>query len=422
MSNRKFIIIFFLVAIFLIGSLVYVGIDLFGNKSQKTTEQTEIKKNVFSFLDFGKKTNTAVVEQPEATDTIEVTQPETTTKKLVRLSSRRVSSYGFFEKESSVPGTQTTISGQNSISVKSTGVNFTDKETGLIYQLIDEATENSRLSNNTTPLLGKSLIGNNGESIVYQYTEKDNETINTYVGKLDGGVAPFNIRGFFLPKNIIDVTLSPKKDQFFSIIPTPNGVIGLTQNFVTNRKTQPWSSVFSEWVADWSNETIITITTKASGNSDGYSYFLNLSDSRFIKVIGPEKGLVTKTSPDAKNILYSKIENNQPKLYLFNTNSKTSKSLDFLTLADKCTWADNSTIYCAVPNSIENGVYPDVWYRGEVSFQDSFWKIDINQDSISNIASLSELDNIDAEQLSYNSGAIYFINKNTENLWKYVLE
>jgi len=421
MSNRKFIIIFSLVGVLLIGVLVYVGIDLFGNKTETTTDQTTTKKSVFNFLDFGKKTNTTTPDQPEATDTIEVTQPETTTKKLIRLSSRKVSSYGFFEKENSIPGTQTTISGQNSISIKSTGINFTDKETGLIYQIIDEATENSRLSNNTTPLLGKSLVGNNGQSVVYQYTEKDGETISTYIGKLEGEVPPFNIRGFFLPKNIVDISLSPKGEQLFSIIPTPTGVIGLTQNLKTNKKSQPWSSVFSEWISDWSNDNTITLTTKSSGMSDGYSYFLNVTDGRFTKVIGPEKGLITKTSPDAKNILYSKIENGKPKLYIFNVNSKISKSLDFMTFAEKCTWSDNSTVYCAVPNSMENTTYPDAWYRGEVSFQDSFWKIETDKDLIVNIASLSDLDNIDAEQLSYKDGVIYFINKNTQNLWKYIL-
>ncbi len=418
MYNKKSIIIFFLVAILLIGGVVYVGIDLFGSKENKNEEnKTSANKNVFSFLDFGKKTNTDIANE----DTETIAEGDITisqNKKLIRLTSKKISSYNFYEKEEKIPST--TIDGkQDFITIKNKGLNFIDSETGLIYQLPDEAIENTRLSNNTTPLLGKSLIGNNGNSVIYQYNQADGETIDTYIGNISGAIAPYNLKGFFLPKNVKNITLSPKETQFFYTIPTQTGVIGMIQYFETNKKIQPWSSIISEWVSEWSNDNIITMTTQPSSSTDGYSYFLNISDGKFTKILGPEKGLVTKTSPDTYNVLYSKTEGGKPVLYIYNTVSKSSKNLGFITLADKCTWSDSEYIYCAIPNTTGDVEYPDSWYMGETSFTDSLWKIDTKQNIYTNISELTN-ENIDATELKYRDGSIYFINKNTGNLWKYI--
>ena len=82
----------------------------------------------------------------------------------------------------------------------------------------------------------------------------------------------------------------------------------------------------------------------------------------------------------------------------------------------------NSTfVFCAIPNNIVRGAFPDVWYQGKYSFNDSFVKINTNDLTYSELmAANSETEiNIDAIdlQLSPSEDYLMFTNKNNLILW-----
>jgi DNA-binding beta-propeller fold protein YncE len=76
----------------------------------------------------------------------------------------------------------------------------------------------------------------------------------------------------------------------------------------------------------------------------------------------------------------------------------------------------------AVPQEISSGQYPDDWYQGLVTFNDSFWSIDTAQNSTTNIVSPSQ--KFDARDLlvSPDGAYLYFINKIDGTLWSYRMD
>ena len=86
------------------------------------------------------------------------------------------------------------------------------------------------------------------------------------------------------------------------------------------------------------------------------------------------------------------------------------------TLEEKCvqTKDKNLVIYCAVPNQIPKGDYPDVWYQGMVSTEDFIEKMDINNDIYYNVANLSSLSKqkIDVVDMSISPDETHLIFRN----------
>jgi hypothetical protein len=95
---------------------------------------------------------------------------------------------------------------------------------------------------------------------------------------------------------------------------------------------------------------------------------------------------------------------------------ETGISTQTKTLAEKCVQTrDKSVIlYCAVPNQIPSGNYPDVWYKGLISTEDFIEKIDINNDIFYNTADLSSLSNqkIDVVDMSISPDETHLIFRN----------
>jgi hypothetical protein len=98
--------------------------------------------------------------------------------------------------------------------------------------------------------------------------------------------------------------------------------------------------------------------------------------------------------------------------------------LSLNTLSDKCVWSKKfkTTVYCAVPQSIPRGTYPDDWYRGTVSFSDNLWKIDaasMETDLILN-PSFEGGGDMDMTRLDIdgNDEHLIFLDKNDLSLWE----
>ena len=92
-------------------------------------------------------------------------------------------------------------------------------------------------------------------------------------------------------------------------------------------------------------------------------------------------------------------------------------------LADKCAWSENTKdfVYCAVPKSLPDGVYPDDWYKGTVSTNDQIEKINYLESYLFLLSDLSREagENIDVENIKVSKDAKYLIfnNKLDQSLW-----
>jgi hypothetical protein len=259
-------------------------------------------------------------------------------------------------------------------------VRYVARATGNIYQTILDKIEERKYSTTTIPKIYEAYFGNKDKSVFMRYLNGDGRTIETFLGivpkeVLGGDTSNNEITGAFLPDDITDMSISPDNTKMFYLLNVGDNVVGTVLNLADNKKTQVFSSPFTEWLSFWPNVNTITLTTKPSFNVPGHLYSINPNTKTFNRVLSDIVGLTTLTSPNGKLILYG---DSSLALYTYNISTKTSTLLGVRTLPEKCVWGSTSeTIYCAVPRFIETYQLPDAWYQGEISFSDQIWKISI---------------------------------------------
>jgi hypothetical protein len=270
-------------------------------------------------------------------------------------------------------------------------VRYVDKATGHIHEVDLKAGIKTRITNTTVPKAQEIVWGKNGDSLVYRFVE--NGSLRSILGTVVGTTSASSTELRELSQTVLDLNLlnlvsSPKKDQFFGTLPAFEGIEGFLVNQRGVSGSVFWKFPTSEWVANWATDSIITMTTKASADINGFLFFLNQNSKQFSHIL-TAKGLVVAPSQNTEMILYSESERVQTSLNVYDVKGKTKQSLGVSTLASKCGWRTKTFIVCAVPNQSVNAGAPDNWYQGKISFNDSLWGIEIETGEVKQIAELS---------------------------------
>ncbi|MFH1608829.1 MAG: hypothetical protein ABH951_02310 [Patescibacteria group bacterium] len=449
MSKQKIKIIIGLI----IGIIfIIVGIAFWPKTTPNQTSQetgTNFFSNIFPFIK-----NVVTDTTNSLLDTLginEEIQTEEQKSLLVKVSNFPIAGFGVFNKERfiEVPPMSPAVVSTEPIEATSTiteqiqpeaetkpiapptefipTIKYVEKATGSIFQTYADKIDERKLSPNTIPVVHEALFGKNGESTIMRYLQENNATIETFIRPLPkeilGGdlIEGFQAPGLFLPENITDLSFSSDKSQIFYLFNTQNSAIGIITDYLGINKTQVFNSPFTEWLSQWPNERMITITTKPSYNVPGYMYAIDPAKKDLNKIIGNINGLTTLTSPNGQLVLYS---NNNLALYMYEIGTGNSQPLGIQTLAEKCVWTKASdAIYCAVPKYIPTGNYPDSWYMGEISFNDNVWFIDINSGNTTMVLDViragneEELDIIKLDT-DENQDYLFFMNKKDSYLWE----
>ena len=301
-------------------------------------------------------------------------------------------------------------------------VRYQDKATGHIYQTYLDSMNPEKISNTTIPKVHHSYFVNKSEGLIDQYLTVT-RSIETYYGGLtkDTEGNYISLVGSFLPKDILDMSVSLDTSKIFYLSVLENGVVGTVSSPKGDSKVQVFTSKFSEWISQFPNNKLVTLTTKASARSLGYMYAVDTTTKSFDKILGGITGLTTLTSPDGKNIIYSATNTGGFSSNIYNKETKKALTLGLTTLPEKCVWSgDSKKAYCAVPQTIQNAEYPDVWYQGIVSFNDSFWKLDTETNIFELVYdSATEGKGFDGInlQLSLDEKYLLFMNKGDNQLW-----
>ncbi len=362
---------------------------------------------------------------------------------LVRVSSMPIAGYVIFLKErlkeetapAPVPEAETNTQKNTKPTPPSTetasALRYVERTTGNIYQTFADKISEKKFSATIIPKVYEALFGNNGETVFMRYLKPDGATIETFWGILPkevlGGdsTTEAEIRGTFLPDNIKNMNISPDSKSVFYIFNVGDGAVGATLDIASGKKTQIFDSPFSEWLSEWPNSKMITLTTKPAYGVSGYMYRLDPITKSFYRVLGSINGLTTLTSPDGRSVLYA-----DGNLYLniYDVGTREVQGLGIRTLPEKCAWAQNSEyVYCGVPKSIPQGSYPDIWYQGEASFNDNVWRLDRNTGNGELIADLSDLSGglaMDGIKLTADKDShyLFLINKIDSFLWRLELK
>ena len=446
MSKRNIIII--IIGIVLLITAGYVFLIVYSPSSKVGNEVPGVNF-ISNLLPFGKRivNQTSPTAPANISGFVQETPSENLNQdRLTKISSMPVAGFGVFMKERFVEvpppvvettTTETATSETTTIPVTTTptapttefvpAVRYADKAQGNIYQTFADTIDERKFSSTIIPQIYDAYFGNKGESVAMRYLDDDGKTIQTFIGTLPketlgADTVDNQLKGSFFPENISNINISPNTANMFYLfnIADNQSSAGVIADPLSVKKTQIFSSPFTEWLSWWPNNRMVTLTTKPSANVPGYMYALDPENKNLNKILGNINGLTTLTSPSGKLVLYS---GNNLALNIYDVDTKETIPVGLKSLPEKCIWAKLSDfIYCAIPRSIEKTGYPDIWYQGEVSFSDQIWIIDVNNGTTSLISDpVNEKgESIDAIKLALdeNEGYLFFVNKIDSYLWE----
>lgn len=321
---------------------------------------------------------------------------------------------------------KTTPSSTTTVDV--TLVRFIDRGTGHIYQANNLTSDIEKISNTTLPKIYEGYWNKNLTASVLRYLKDGTDTITNFyaeIRKVPNSIAssttPYEIKGKYL-SDINGVAVSPTGDRIFTWNIENGRGSGYISTFDEKTRLKIFDSPLNQVNVDWPEASTITLTTKGLSIANGYTYSINTKTLDSKKVIGPVRGLSSKMSSDAKHVIYS-IGGSDIETRVLNISTGTSTEVIFKTLADKCVWSKlrKNEVYCAVPTEIPDGLYPEDWYKGTVSFVDQIWVLDVTSGEVHLLANPLNLAKtiMDATELTLDpkENYLYFINKVDLSLW-----
>ena len=152
-------------------------------------------------------------------------------------------------------------------------------------------------------------------------------------------------------------------------------------------------------------------------------FFIGQNEENFKSTIIEGRGLEFKWSSEGDRLLYSvwnTEDNLNPRLWLVNASvdsiGQGRRSLDLMTWAHKCTFATNTDVYCAVPESLPEGagLFPELADQT----RDILYKIDLKTGARKLLAIPDGAYNVSEIMVPANQDVLYFTDKKTNELYK----
>lgn len=323
---------------------------------------------------------------------------------------------------------------------------YIERGLGHIFETPLTTLIESRISNETHTRISEALWGNGGKSVVIRSLgENDFGTvIESGILNLGDAISSFArststeptsepITEFtkteedFLPLHIpFLATAEDGGDKLFYLENGVSASAGSVASFKdVASASKIFSSVFTEWLPQFPNQNLVTVTSKPSAGIPGHLFFIDTKTKALTKVLGNISGLTTLTSHDGKFVLYSEALTELSALSVYDTAKRETRQLSVRTLPEKCAWSfRNPTIaYCAVPQILPTGRYPDQWYQGTISFSDAVWIIDTSTGRVEKIMTPSDYNapplDIINPTLSSDDYYLLFMNKISGTPWVY---
>lgn len=230
---------------------------------------------------------------------------------------------------------------------------------------------------------------------------------------------PKELKGSLVPGYITQMVHNLQTNDFFSLELVKNKTTGSLLSTDLNQSSVVFNSSFNEWMPQYSNKNLITMTTYASAGIDGYMYGLNPTTKTFSKLLGPIQGLTTLTNPSGTYSLISTSGQNGLTFGLTNLSNGQTLSVPFKTLPEKCAWYSDDVFYCGVVTLFPNATYPDDWYKGLVTLSDTLWSYTISTKEARQLATPTQAIDIVKMKAFPDTEYLFFINNINNELWSY---
>lgn len=179
-------------------------------------------------------------------------------------------------------------------------------------------------------------------------------------------------------------------------------------------------TVYPSWSPN--NQTIAMYTEGVDFDRQEV-YFVGLNNENFKSTIVEGRGFQPKWSPQGDKLLYSVYSSNtnmNPNLWIVNAQGESigsnRKNLNIATWADKCSYANSTTLYCAVPKTLDenSGLFPDL----AKNTSDNLYEIDTQTGTKKMIATPDGDYNISNIVISGDGKSLYFTDEASKHLRK----
>jgi hypothetical protein len=231
-----------------------------------------------------------------------------------------------------------------------------------------------------------------------------------------------------LPKHWQDFSFSPDSNQLVlkSIgLDVENRWLAVANTDGTQARALEYIGANGDKVYnDWSpNGQTAAMYVEGLDFSRQELFFVGLNGENFKSTIIEGRGFDPLWSEKGDKLLYSvysAASDLKPRLWIVNAqgdNIGTNRqALEVETWADKCTFASNSEIYCAVPDNLESGagLLPELANKT----QDSLYKIDLTTGTKKLIAIPDGKYNISDLIISDGQSKLYFTDATTKQIYK----
>lgn len=206
-----------------------------------------------------------------------------------------------------------------------------------------------------------------------------------------------------------------KENHWLSISSADGSNVKNLENIGANEAT-----VYPSWSP---NKQIVAMYTKGVDFDRQNVYFVGLNGENFKSTLVEGRGFEAQWSTSGEKLLYSVYSTSNdlnPKLWIVDSAGDTiganRTSLSLNTWASKCTFASDSEIYCAVPETLTkgSGLFPEL----ADNTKDNLYKINLKTGAQELIAVPDGAYNISQVMVPENDNYLYFTDKKTNQIYK----
>jgi len=291
---------------------------------------------------------------------------------------------------------------------------YVERGTGHIYSISISSGVETQITNTTHTKIISAKFSTSGNRVIY--ATEDVGGVRTSIGtitKNDTGEEV--LQSLNLPFGAYNAEFASSGTEVYYLRPTTNGAEAHAYSATDQSDKLLFTVPFKEAYAAWGTPTYIY--TKPSGSLLGYVYEVSGGTLRYVRSGG--FGL-TAFGYDA-GVITTEVIDGSVRSYAY---SDETRQLPLEIFPEKCVNIRNatSTLLCASPLALSlGGVYPDGWYKGITSFEDSLWQVDIQRQEATFLTDplISTGRAMDVADIVSNEDDTQFllINKNDNTLW-----
>lgn len=292
---------------------------------------------------------------------------------------------------------------------------FGEAGTGHIYSLNLQNGVESKISNITIAGARMADISENATFAVVRAGEEETGPL-TVILFTNGATESFTI-----DEAVLDFTITDS-DQLLYTVSSIDGVLGRSYDIEGRVARTIFSVPFKQTVVGWGDHSDGThyILPKPSRVLEGYLY--KVEDDTFKRVTISGYGLTALKA--GSFTLFTKTNEDQYGLYIYNNESGVSTEVNSFFFPEKCAVSSMEVAYCGYDVRAHNdALFPDNWYRGEVSYADEIWSLNLQTLESTQLLNTMEVSGRDLDivdvSLSKDEFSLYFKNKNDHTLWVY---